>query len=188
MTGLTEAARQRSTPALPLPQNADSLAISGQDAWWDLETRLRELRLALNTVMPPEEAAGRDAVRKARHDFAHEDVAASHWKRPGRQQAADTPDDDWNRGESPVLFWGSLALGLMSFVCGGILLGWSFVLKTAILGLYGVPIAVVGLGFLLVAVLFRPRPVAPRKPHYLPSQRRKERRFRRKSPDPLFHG
>lgn len=188
MMGLTEAERQQSTPALPLPHDADSFTISGLDAWWDLEARLRDLRLALDTVMPPEETSGRDTVRKARHDFAHQDVAAIHWKRAGREQASIAPDDYWKRGESPVMFWGSLALGLMSFVCGGILLGWSFVLKTAILGLYGVPITVVGLGFLLVAVLFRPRPVVPRKPHYVPGQRRKAGRSGRPSPNSVFYG
>lgn len=186
--GVADAERQRSAPTLQFSHDTDSFAFSGQDAWWELEARLRDLRFALDAVMPPEETAGQDAVRKARHDFAHEDVAASHWKRPGRQQAADTPDDHWDRGESPMVFWGALALGLMSFVCGGILLGWSFVLKTAILGLYGVPITVVGLGFLLVAVLFRPRPVVSRKPQYLPGQRRKAGRSLRKSLNPVCDG
>lgn len=188
MTGVADAERQRSTPVLTFSDETDSLAILAEDAWLGLEARLRDLRLALDTVMTPEETVGQSAVRKARHDFAHEDVAAIHWKRAGRQQAANAPDDYWNRGESPVLFWGSLALGLMSFVCGGILLGWSFVLKTAILGLYGVPITVVGLGFLLVAVLFRPKPVVSRKPHYLPGRRRKAGRSQRKGPNAVLHG
>ncbi len=136
------------------PQDANSAPVSNRDAWWELESRLRELRFALDTLLPSGEAAGREARRKTRHDRRHADIAAVHWARHAPSGVFHQPDGHRNRRESPVVFWVSLALGLTSFVCGTVLLGWSLVLKTAILGFYGVPISAVGLAFLLVARLF----------------------------------
>lgn len=151
---LGQAGRQLPGPNAPKPQEADSSSISTPDTWWDLEARLRALRFALDTVMPLEEAAtGRNAMRKTRQDRGHAEIAAVHWAQPGPRRAVHERDDRRNRGESPVVFWVSLGLGLTSFVCGSILVGWSLVLKTAILGFYGVPISAVGLAFLLVAGL-----------------------------------
>lgn len=168
-------------PESPTSHGLDSFSISSQDAWWELEARLRELRLALDGVMPLDAAEDREAVRTSRHDLAHQEVSAVHWSRPERRRPARVPVDQRDRAESSVVFWGALALGLTCFVCGSILLGWSLVLKATVLGFYGVPIGSVGLGFLLVAALFRPRNTATRKLHPMPRQRRTASRLRRKS-------
>lgn len=165
------------------PQDADSSSIPNRDAWWELESRLRELRFALDTLLPPGEATGREAKRKTRHDRRHADIAAMHWARPAPRGAFHQRDGHRNRRESAVVFWVSLALGLTSFVCGSILVGWSLVLKTAILGFYGVPISAVGLGFLLVAGLFHAGAESPTSqehgqplPHRTISRRQRARR------------
>ena len=197
---LGQAGRVRSAPDDPRPSSApegptageaDSPSTSSQATWWNLEARLRDLRFALDSALPPEldsalpleDISGGNTTRKARPDRAHDHIAAVHWARHGRRRAVDGPDDRRENAESAAVLWVALALGLTSFVCGSILLGWSLVLKTAVLGFYGVPMSAVGLAFLLVAAIFRgrtepriSRDYGRRLPHRNLSQRRHGRR------------
>jgi hypothetical protein len=68
-----------------------------------------------------------------------------------RFDAAHTPT---TRRRPSVLAWAILSMGLMAFVCGGVLLGWAFIGKRNDLWSIGMPIALVGqFGLLLGLVL-----------------------------------
>ena len=59
---------------------------------------------------------------------------------------------------SPVygfVAWSMLSLGLMTFVCGGVLLGWSFADGREQLWTYGLPLTLGGQALLLVGLLFQ---------------------------------
>jgi len=59
------------------------------------------------------------------------------------------------KGAAPVVAWLSLSLGLMAFVCGAVLVGWSFFAGRGDLWNLGLPLALVGQAGLLIGVIFQ---------------------------------
>jgi hypothetical protein len=73
----------------------------------------------------------------------------SRRKTPSGDRHVQRPASGWS-----LLAWGVLSLGLMAFMCGGVLLGWSYVAGRDELWSLGMPIAVAGqVGLLLGLVL-----------------------------------
>jgi hypothetical protein len=62
---------------------------------------------------------------------------------------------DQTTGRSPALCWVAYSLGLMSFVCGAVLLGWSLFAGRADLWNYGLPMALAGQAVLLMGVVLQ---------------------------------
>ena len=60
-----------------------------------------------------------------------------------------------NRGRSSPLVWGALSLGLMAFVCGAVLLGWSVAAGRSDLWSLGMPITLGGQFGLLLGLLLQ---------------------------------
>jgi hypothetical protein len=122
---------------------------------WELDQQLRHIERLLGAAKAPnppgETAAGR---AWARVDAPHAAVPGWHCT-PARRPAtpADEPAEDGNSIANPV--WVVLALGLMSFVCGGVLLGWSVVTGRGDLWTRGMPFAVGGQIALLVGLVLQ---------------------------------
>jgi len=56
---------------------------------------------------------------------------------------------------SSMMSWTSLSIGLMSFVCGGVLLVWAFMAGRGDLWVIGMPLALIGQAAILVGVVFQ---------------------------------
>lgn len=59
------------------------------------------------------------------------------------------------RRRSTFFSWTFISLGLMTFVCGGVLLGWSFVASRAELWTIGMPLTLVGQAALIVGLVLQ---------------------------------
>jgi hypothetical protein len=125
---------------------------------WDFEDRLGHIGRVLaidrpeaNTSLP----AG--SSQTGRVDGSHPGTAGPH-RAPSRKPATQRTDDPGPpEAAHPVLAfftWAALSLGLMAFVCGGTLLGWSMIAGRQDLWTIGLPITLAGqIGLLAGLVL-----------------------------------
>lgn len=131
------------------------LALGGPGSWddWETDELLRHLRRKLQ---PP--GADAEAARDAEHsevDLAHAGPPGWHCT-PARKQAANAKAKAAESSPSMSgLVWLMLSVGLMAFVCGGVLLGWSVLTGRQELWSRGMPFAVVGQIALLVGLILQ---------------------------------
>ncbi|GEM_PF-1680242 len=182
---IPNAASQFSEDERQVPPGACDVGTTS-DAWFALESRLRALQLALEQLIPPHVPETERARRRARRDLPHDTIGLVHWHRKLVYPSAKQAGKPHSRDDSSAAFWGSLALGLMAFVCGAILLGWSVTLDRPLLAVYGVPSGAVGLGFLLVAALVRQKTKAAISPPRVRQSPRRSSLHRRRRIDSVY--
>ncbi len=126
------------------------------DDGWELDQQLQHIQRLLNSAQG---SSGRSQPvaqqQAARLDLGHTGPAA--WHLPLAAKAARQGKSDPRRSSAAqaVLTWIALSLGTTTFVCGGILLGWSIVAERQELWTLGLPIALVGQVALLVGLLLQ---------------------------------
>jgi len=128
---------------------------------WEMDEQLRHIRRTLGAAQasgPEIQAAYRREVAKL--DAAHPGPPAWHCtpaSKPAPPSAPDAASDAARQTPStmPALTWGILSLGLMTFVCGAVLMGWSVATGREELWSRGVPFAVVGQIALLVGLILQ---------------------------------
>jgi len=122
---------------------------------WELDEELRHVQRLLQIGKAPSHDA--DAIRRpaaSRIDLPH--AAAPGWHSPAaghsdKKRQADLGDPGAVQG---VFTWLALLLGATSFVCGGILLGWSLATGRHELWTIGLPVALAGqIGLVIGLVL-----------------------------------
>jgi len=115
---------------------------------WAIDQHLRELQARVGLAKPPEEPAG-SAALDARHQpqwqihASHETVVRPHSRRSRRSR------------KLAFWTWPILTLGLLAFVCGAVLLGWSFASGQGELWNLGMPIIVAGQAGLLLGLVLQ---------------------------------
>ncbi|MBN1589960.1 MAG: hypothetical protein JW888_10630 [Pirellulales bacterium] len=126
---------------------------SGYDGW-ALDEDLKHIGRLLGGSRRSGTQPGSDAkLVERRFDAAHGTVAGYHYD--GR--SAKTASGNAHLGASVVgmIAWTMLTLGLMASACGGVLLGWSVVVRRDDLWTVGLPITVAGLLVLVVALVLQ---------------------------------
>ncbi len=89
-------------------------------------------------------------------DEAHSNIPNAHMRAEIQNQQSSTGNHDERRKpKSSFLAWTLLSFGLMTFACGGVLLGWSFVEVRNELWTLGMPLTLGGQALLLVGLLFQ---------------------------------
>jgi len=123
---------------------------------WELDEQLRHVGRVLGSEKGAHgqpDTVGRQEV--ARLDPPHSGSAGWHGP-PERRQSPRTADGESRStdGVLPFMSWAALSLGLMAFVCGGVLLGWSILGGRPDLWSIGMPIMLAGqIGLLAGLVL-----------------------------------
>ena len=122
---------------------------------WELDEQLRHIERTLQTDKA--KATEADAIYQreaARFDLPHAGPAAWHVPAasPPNQRTTRTADRGSVLG---ALTWLALSLGTASFVCGGILLGWSLATGRQELWTIGLPVALAGQVALLVGLVLQ---------------------------------
>lgn len=126
------------------------------DDGWELDQQLQHIERLLNSA---EGGSGRSQPvgqqQVARLDLGHTGPTA--WHLPLAAKAARQGKSAPRRSSAAqaVLTWIALSLGTTTFVCGGILLGWSVVAERQELWTLGLPIALVGQVALLVGLVLQ---------------------------------
>ena len=85
-------------------------------------------------------------------DSAH--AAAPDWHAGGKLRRTSEPERPRRRGAS-FFSWLTLSLGLMTFVCGAVLVGWSFASGRGELWSLGLPLVLIGQAALIVGLVFQ---------------------------------
>jgi hypothetical protein len=138
-TGSTAAVRQ------PKPRLADD---------WELDADLRGVERLLGTLKASSQPLQRDAGAAAHRHSANEPTSvhrhAAHEDSTRWYAAAATA-----RPQSHSLAWCILALGLATFACGAVLLGWSFAAERDDLWPLGLPLALVGQAGLILGLVLQ---------------------------------
>jgi hypothetical protein len=128
---------------------------------WTLAADLQRIRRRFDS--PPSENPGA-AVPQPHLDHSSlrgnvaSGSAGSHWPRSPKSTSAAAEPPSTSRADrrrSSPLVSGALALGLMAFVCGAVLLGWSVAVGRSDLWNLGLPIALVGQFGLLLGLLWQ---------------------------------
>jgi hypothetical protein len=138
------------------PGAAGVLSDPPVDDNWELDQQLKHLGRVLRSA----EVDGRgsqlaDRQEVTRLDPAHGGPAACHLPPAGRPAHDHQPNSPRSSSALAVLTWIGLSLGTTTFVCGGMLLGWSIVADRQELWTLGLPIALGGQIALLVGLLFQ---------------------------------
>ena len=123
---------------------------------WEVDEELRHIGRMLQAGKATSgdiEAIDRPAA--PRFDLPH--ANGSTWHVPAdRQSDQRRKADHGGRGSTPgVITWFTLSLGTTSFVCGGVLLGWSLVAGRQELWTIGLPVALVGQIALLIGLVLQ---------------------------------
>ena len=124
---------------------------------WELDEELRHIERILRTDKPeePQQPQSQGAPQQhLRLDPPHGEPAA--WHRPIARKPLRRPQPTASEGDSALgtVTWMALSVGTMSFVCGGVLLGWSLATGRQELWSIGTPIALAGqIGLLIGLVL-----------------------------------
>jgi hypothetical protein len=100
-------------------------------------------------------------IRHLRFDSSHDNVSETPPQiplpafptTPLRQQ--NRPRSTRRRRRSPWLSWTTLSLGLMTFVCGGVLLGWSFATGRSDLWSLGMPLTMAGQAAMIMGLVLQ---------------------------------
>lgn len=126
------------------------------DDGWELDQQLEHIERVLSAAKvggrqsPPAER--QEVVRL---DPAHPVPAAYHLPLAGKSARGKTRDSRESSAALAVLTWTILSLGTTAFVCGGMLLGWSFVANRQELWNLGLPIALGGQIALLIGLVLQ---------------------------------
>ncbi len=126
---------------------------SGYDGW-ETDEHLKHVGRLLAGAVPPDENSDRpDGQKQYRVDAAHSAPSGHHL---GRRSPKAVPSGSrlGTRLVSAIAAT-MLMLGLMAVACGGVLLGWSAVMRRDDLWTVGLPITVAGLIVLLVALVLQ---------------------------------
>jgi hypothetical protein len=122
---------------------------------WELDEQLRHIERTLQTDKA--KAGQADAIYRqeaARFDLPHAGPAA--WHVPAAAPPKERPTRAADHGSLlGTLTWLALSLGTASFVCGGILLGWSLAAGRQELWTIGLPVALAGQVALLVGLVLQ---------------------------------
>jgi hypothetical protein len=162
---LDESAWSSTTAEIPASATRPVLA----DSLDDLEdcTLSAELQRIRRRFDASSAAFGAGSVIPAPHSEhfpLHESPAVSSpspHRRASRNPAANAPpvrpvpENSRGRRRASPLVWGLLSLGLMAFVCGGVLLGWSLAVGRSDLWSLGMPITLGGQFALLLGLLLQ---------------------------------
>ena len=120
---------------------------------WDLEADLRHVERLLasvhRNVEQPREAAAQGVYPDA---CAPHHPAAAMQQRGARTDAAAAAEQ---RGKTGFLAAACLLLGVMAFVCGGVLLGWSVAAKRNDLWSLGLPLTLGGQAGLIIGLILQ---------------------------------
>ncbi len=124
-----------------LPADADRPAYDG----WELDEQLRHVeRLLAGRTKPAPQ-------RQLRVDAAHtSNPPRAPARSPRKPKPAAAP-----QGTGSSFLWPLLAIGMMAFVCGGVLVGWSLVSGRAELWDFGLPTALLGQLALLTGLILQ---------------------------------
>lgn len=123
---------------------------------WELEEQLRHIQRVLAIDSSHDMASGAsDRRERIRPDSPH--AGMPQWHLPAARESRSRRAG--RAGQTvpwlPALIWLALSLGLMAFVCGGVLLGWSIVTGRQDLWTVGMPIALAGQVALLVGFILQ---------------------------------
>ena len=130
---------------------ATEAAAAGYDGW-ELDEQLRHIGRVLQTDKSRGDDAAAACRREAdRFDFPHADLPRRHAAGAKRRNA---PKIKRSSGAG-ALIWCTLSLGTTSFVCGGILLGWSMATGRQELWTIGLPAALGGQIALVVGLVLQ---------------------------------
>lgn len=169
---------QQDVPALPLGDRpgfrcagcgrtirvdqAEPAALAPAYDSWELDEQLRQIERVLQGVPSHCSAsAAKDRCETSRLDLSHCGPTAWHVGSPSLSE----PRSAWNGKSKTVrsergstlgsLAWFALSVGTAGFVCGGILLGWSFATDRQDLLVIGLPAALAGQVALLVGLMLQ---------------------------------
>lgn len=129
----------------------------GPSHWddWELDEQLLHIRRKLGAAdAPSPEVQAACRSERARLDPGHAGPPAWHVA-PQRKPAPGPSPDRQSTASMPAVTWAILSLGLMAFVCGAVLMGWSVATQRDELWSRGVPFAVVGQIALLVGLILQ---------------------------------
>ena len=131
-------------PALASPKIADD---------WELEADLRGVERLVGSLK--RSGFSGSAASQSQPHAARESAASWHGRE--RPAAADNVDDEQQRErpKSYLLAWALLSLGLATFACGAVLLGWSFAAERDDLWPLGLPLALIGQAGLIVGLILQ---------------------------------
>ncbi len=135
---------------------AGALSHPPLDDGWELDQQLEHIERVLGSAEAGgrgSEASGRQEV--ARLDLAHPGPAACHLSLAGRRAGNPKASPPGSSSTLAALTWIALSLGTTTFVCGGMLLGWSLVAGREELWALGLPIALGGQIALLIGLILQ---------------------------------
>lgn len=138
------------------PEAAEAAANPPLDDGWDLGQQLQHIERVLGSG----EARARQSAAVGRQEVARLDLAhpgPAPWHPSLADKTARTRKRKSRQSSSAlaVLTWAALSLGTTTFVCGGILLGWSLVAGRQELWTLGLPIALGGQIALLIGLVLQ---------------------------------
>ena len=145
---VSESAPAKITPALPrLTED------------WELEADLRGVERLVGSLKSSgmthaAETGHRDAP-SSRHLRAAPERAERWHAEPTPEPDAARAADATERPKSHLLAWALLSLGLASFACGAVLLGWSFAAERDDLWPLGLPLALIGQAGLIIGLVLQ---------------------------------
>jgi len=123
---------------------------AGMPSWddWELDEKLHDVDRLLREVGGTTTHAARNwPPQQERGEGGYRPDASGKQSRP----VAGTT----RRKRSSWLAWLVLSLGLMTFVCGAVLLGWSFFVDKSLLWRIGLPLSLVGQAGLLIGLILQ---------------------------------
>lgn len=123
---------------------------------WELDEELREVRRLLRTFEASPLGDAPD-YQAAFLDLPFDLLPSPHVPHaPARQAAAaEKLEPRTQKRRSSFFTWTALSLGLMTFMCGGVLLGWSFIGGRAELWTLGLPLTLAGLAALVIGLILQ---------------------------------
>ena len=124
---------------------------------WELDEQLRHIERVLQTTAVKDDEAKAIYRREAsRFDLPHADPTAWHVPSADPLKPLKAKARKTERGSVlGALTWTALSLGMASFLCGSILLGWSLVTGRQELWAVGLPVAIGGQVVLLVGLVMQ---------------------------------
>lgn len=116
---------------------------------WELDADLRGVEQLLGTLKATSLGSRESAMLLPQAIPREADARRSSIHSHG------TPSQDADRPKSHALAWCILAIGLATFACGAVLLGWSFAAERDDLWPLGLPLALVGQAGLIVGLMLQ---------------------------------
>lgn len=113
---------------------------------WQLEAELRGVERLIGSLKANGHAAGLSLPR---------DTMTLHAVEPSAHVPQTGSANPVERNKSNTLAWSILSLGLATFACGAVLLGWSFAAERDDLWPLGLPLALIGQAGLIVGLVLQ---------------------------------